>query len=345
MAISEIYVDPSIAADSGTGTVGDPFGDLQYAIIQTTFDTTNGTRVNIKAGTEEVLTAGLEVAIADTSVSVAWVPSRTAPMIFQGYTTAAGDGGMGVISSGGATQAILDNATLDYVSFIDLELHNTGLARILRLDDGCSIIRCKIHNAGNGVTMGDNAVIMGCHYYDVAVEVILLENEGYAAFNIVDTITGTRTATAAISCGNTGSVAYRNIIKVDGATDGIKMVNKNSVISNSVYSAGGTGRGIYATAANLDQMVCINNLVEGFSGTGGDGIDFSVGGIRMPVYGGNSVYDCATAYNNPAIIIESYGGNETLSASPFTDPTNNDFSPVDTGSVKEGVTPSAFFAV
>ena len=46
MAFSEVYVDPSIAADSGTGTIGDPFGDLEYAIEQSTFDTTNGTRVN-----------------------------------------------------------------------------------------------------------------------------------------------------------------------------------------------------------------------------------------------------------------------------------------------------------
>ena len=50
MAITEIYVDPAINADSGTGTIGDPFGDLEYAIKQTTFDTTNGTRVKISIG-------------------------------------------------------------------------------------------------------------------------------------------------------------------------------------------------------------------------------------------------------------------------------------------------------
>ena len=55
MALTEIYVDPSIAADSGTGTIGDPFGDLEYAIEQTTFDTTNGTRLNVKAGTDDFL--------------------------------------------------------------------------------------------------------------------------------------------------------------------------------------------------------------------------------------------------------------------------------------------------
>jgi len=32
MALTEIYVDPAIAANSGTGTSGDPYGDLQYAL-------------------------------------------------------------------------------------------------------------------------------------------------------------------------------------------------------------------------------------------------------------------------------------------------------------------------
>ncbi len=54
MALTEIYVDPAIAADSGAGTEGSPYGDLEYAIEQETFDLTNGTRVNIKAGTDEL---------------------------------------------------------------------------------------------------------------------------------------------------------------------------------------------------------------------------------------------------------------------------------------------------
>ena len=44
MAITEVYVDPSIAGDSGVGTIGDPYGDLEYAIEQETFDTKKCTR-------------------------------------------------------------------------------------------------------------------------------------------------------------------------------------------------------------------------------------------------------------------------------------------------------------
>lgn len=87
MALTEIYVDPSIAGDSGAGTIGDPYGDLEYAIEQITFDTSNGNRINIKAGTDEVLAVELGAAISGASIS----PSETAPLIFQGYTTTAGE--------------------------------------------------------------------------------------------------------------------------------------------------------------------------------------------------------------------------------------------------------------
>ena len=124
MAISEIYVDPSIAADSGTGTIGDPFCDLEYAIEQTTFYTTNGTRVNVKAGTDEVLAAVINTAMADTGTTVAWVPAIAAQMIVQGYTAAAGDGGIGGISGGGSIGIM---TTDQFVSFIDMHLHNCGI--------------------------------------------------------------------------------------------------------------------------------------------------------------------------------------------------------------------------
>jgi len=63
----------SIVSDSG------PFGDLEWAIEQTTFDLAEGTRVNIKNGTDEILAAKLETALADTGTSIAWAPAPTSP--------------------------------------------------------------------------------------------------------------------------------------------------------------------------------------------------------------------------------------------------------------------------
>jgi hypothetical protein len=56
--MADIYVDPSINANTGTGTIGDPYGDLQYAITSTT-QGTSGDQFNIKSGTAEVMAGSL----------------------------------------------------------------------------------------------------------------------------------------------------------------------------------------------------------------------------------------------------------------------------------------------
>lgn len=343
MALTEIYVDPSIAADSGAGTVGDPYGDLEYAIEQETFDTTNGTRVNIKAGTDEVLAAQLATALADTSVSVAWAPSGTAPLIFQGYTTAAGDGGKGGISGGGAVP-IISSTTLDHIKFIDLHLHNCGANYIVSLDDGCAIMRCELDNAtGNrAIDLDLDSNVIGNYIHNVG-DFGIVVTSGVVEQNILKN--GTNKFSWAIrGDGADATVIRRNIISIDGTSSGIDADNKTWIDQNSIYSAAGTGTGIdLATAGNVKSVR--NNLVEGFSGTGGVGIDAGDTGIKLEVYGGNAVYDCETEYVAPDRNFLALGDNETLTASPFTDAANDDFSPVDTGNVKEGSLPAAFHTI
>jgi hypothetical protein len=346
MAISEIYVDPSIAADSGTGAISDPFGDLEYAIVQTTFDTTNGTRVNIKAGTEEVLAATLKTSLADTSVSAAWITSTAARLVFRGYTAAAGDGGIGSISGGGSVTILTDAAGRNYTSFIDLKLHNTGAYASIAMNDYCNLIRCEIHNT-QGCYLGDYSRIMGCHIYDTGAPAARVEDYGLIAFNVIDTVTGTHTASRAIELYGAGNTVYRNIIKVDGGTAGILCNRSSYFLNNSIYSAGGTGSGFSNVGANSGGLVVMSNIVEGFSGSGGVGFNFGTSGTSLAVYSGNSAYNNDTNYVAPALFTEfdDFGDNEALAASPFTDPANMDFSPIDTGSVKEGSAPNAFLSV
>ena len=87
----------------------------------------------------------------------------------------------------------------------------------------------------------------------------------------------------------------------------------------------------------------MNNLVEGFSGVGGVGINISDTDMRVISYGANSVYDCTTESSGTPPIVKTWVADESLSASPFTDAANDDFSPVDTGSVKEGSEPGSFY--
>ena len=344
MAFTEIYVDPSINADSGAGTVGDPYGDLEYAIEQETFDTTNGTRINIKAGATETLAANLSDALADTSVSIAWAPSGAAPLVFQGYTATAGDGGIGVIS-GGATVPIYSNSSLDGIHFRDLDLGNCGAQPILTVDDDCYVVGCEVHNTtGVAINVGERGFIVGNYIYDVGNKAIVgFVDGGFVGYNYIDGVVGTEVLTDAVDVGiqvTAGYTVYRNIIKVQGAADGILSVSAGNVINgNSIYSSAGTGFGIDCkeTTTKINYAI-MNNLIEGFSGVGGVGINIQT--ENQLFIAGNSVYDCTTAISSAAGTTIFSSGNETLGASPFTAAASGDFSPVDTGSVKEGVIPA-----
>ncbi len=340
MALTEIYVDPSIAGDSGAGTVGDPYGDLEYAIEQETFDTTNGTRVNIKAGTAEVLAASLENALDDTSVSVAWAPIETAPFILQGYTTAADDGGVGVINT---ATSIINANTKDNIHLKDLSLVTTaGTSNTVVLDDFCSVIKCEISgpSTGSGISLDNDCVVSGCYVHHTAsptkfgiradsnsiIEHCYVENTGLAQ-----------------GIFSFGARVRNCIVTFTGVDDGagIYMGGAGTVEHNSVYAgAAHTGSGIHL-AANVYGISISNNLVEGFSGSGGFGIEF-LSETSLSCYGGNAVYDCETAYTagGPTeYAVDNRGDNETLTASPFTSASTGDFAPVDTGNVKEGALP------
>jgi hypothetical protein len=346
MAISEIYVDPSIAADSGTGTIGDPFGDLEYAIEQATFDTTNGTRVNIKAGTDEVVAVNnaVSVAMADTSVSAAWSMSATAQVVFQGYTSAAGDGGIGGISGGG-TNAVFFNH--NYTHLKDLHVHNCGSQIPIRLATSCSVINCEVDDStSRGIYVTAGGVVSGNYVHDIGGSAIDA-NGCLIEFNLI-TNNGTKTCTNAISIVSNCSV-LRNIISVDGVSNGITQTGALGLIEhNSIYSNGGTGDGVQWVDTNALTISISNNLIEGFSGTGGSGIAFTGAGLAVAKYGANSIFNCETVAGVPVVLSnELYGGipgNETLSASPFVNASILDFSPVDTGAVKTAF-PASFPSV
>ena len=351
MAFSEIYVDPSIAADSGTGTVGDPFGDLEYAIEQTTFDTTNGTRINVKAGTAEVLALEMGLAFKSIVTTPAWVTSFAAQIIIQGYTTAAGDGGMGSISGGGLVPILQDNQ-IDYVWFVDMVLHTIGSGGYIALvDNWCGFVNCELHGstgtgAKGGVSCDASTIFVGCYFHDIAAWGI---NTGGACYvtNCYFKDGAVNKFAIALDIRST-DVAVNNVIDFDQTGTGIGIhldgdfanVNNNSIFN----AAAGTGSGIKIASTDGPSSI-LNNIVEGFSGAGGIGFNFGEAGARIGVYGGNAAYNNTTNYVAPSGVGHQLGGsasNEALSASPFADAAAGDFSPVDTGSVKEGSLPQDF---
>ena len=337
MALTEVYIDPSIAGDSGSGTSGSPYGDFQYALTTASFDTTNGTRLNVKAGTDEILASALDWS---TNFYSGGSPTETANCVIQGYTTTAGDGGIGGISGNGSYAAISDT-TRNWVTVRDIHLHNMGAGIGCRLGSQCAMINCEINNtSGNGSWFEDGGDVRGCYIHDVGNVGVVLNGVGVSVrFNEFEN--GTNTFVAAIKFtvndSSTGIVAF-NSIKVSGTSDGIQCEDGNAIENNSIHATGAaTGQGIVNAVTGFTGSIS-NNVITGFSGTGGIGIDTASMVIGRLM--NNSFYDCATTYNTSGTI-QHESGNETTGADPFTDAANFDFTPVDTGSVIGGSYPAA----
>lgn len=344
-APTDYFVDPSIAGDSGAGSLGDPYGDLQYALNQITRDATNGDRINIKAGTAELLTTSLSLATYGT-------PSLNAPLIFQGYASAAGDGDLDAGTGIGAIDMQGNNATIIArgagISFIHTECFGTGSSAVLEIGIDQNVIECEIHESTGGGIIGNSqnrCSALGNHVHDTGGSGI--ESGSIVAWNYLKN-DGTTDFVDAIKPG-TVTIVEHNIISIDGATTGIAINNSFNIawLHNSVLSSSGTGIGIKHSSGIGLSFSLANNLVEGFSGAGGIGIQLASGTRQNPIYAGNAVYNNTTEYNDGGkadyLLVSD---NETLGASPFAKSGSDTFAnrftyfaPVDTGNVQGGAYP------
>ncbi len=347
---TQYFVDPSLGSDTGNGTVGTPWGRASGSVIQWALDTgitrdgTNGDQINVKAGTDDVLASPLSLASYGT-------PGDGEPLIFRGYTSAGNDGGVGGISGNNSVAII---AIINYVQFVDLHLHDCGSADIVPLGLGGAVLQCEVdETTGSGIVIGGARCSVernnthNCGTYGI------YDNGGSTSaakilFNYLKN--GANDFVDAIRLFGGGSVCERNIISVDGSTNGIVLSDENIVIShNSILSSSGTGKGIVAgTGTPKEAVTLINNLVEGFIGAGGVGIDDGGNGDNGHIIGNNAAFNNTTDFSlTTGEYALSLGDNEALGATPYDKSGSNTFAnrftyfaPVDTGNVRGGAYPS-----
>lgn len=340
MAISLYYVDPAIAADSGTGTIGDPYGDLQYALNTLTRNATDGDQINIKAGTAEVLAAALSLTTYGT-------PTAAAPLILRGYTSAANDGGVGEINCNGAT--MWASTGYDMIAMIDLEMHTFGNNNGVQLDDYCVMYRCEVHKGASSPTskylvrLDQYSIVMGCYVHDSGAYGIGISIGGMGCIvmgnHVVDCTSGISTNNA------TGSTIINNVIRCsETGARGIHIAGAGpiNVIGNSVYnSAAGTTEGINVGQSGGNFVgVCLNNVVQGWSGTGGLGIGSDTAGIYAYLVGWNAFFNNTANYSiTGQTIINETAYDDALASAPWVNPGSGDF---DVNGTIAGVTEDAW---
>lgn len=309
MAITDYYVDPSINANSGTGTIGDPYGDLQYALNSISRNTTDGDRINIKAGTAEVLTGTL-------SYSSYGAPNVGAGLILQGYTSAQGDGGIAEINGNGNNVSIQVG-----VSFIDLKMHSgAATGDLIKLYNAVAV-NCEIYDAFNGVEVGVYSSVVNCYVHNCDQYGIDLAGASSASNCYVRSrSTDSRGAmNAGIYLAGRPSSAEGCIVSCDSTTSGINCFQDGtSAINCSIISDGGTGYGIIFNSSAVASG-CRNSLIEGFSGAGGAGIHWvdPTPSEAKGTVAYNSIFDCTTALSGDNNVVMYKANNTVAAASPF----------------------------
>lgn len=322
MAITQAYVDPAINANSGDGSIGNPWGDLQYALNTQGRDTTNGNQFNVKAGTAEALSAPLTLATYGT-------PTLAAPLMIRGYTSAANDGGMAEINcNGGPLWAT--TTEYSYISLINLTIHSGGDNALISVKDGgagWTLRGCEIHR-GASTPSGKRLVSAGYGSGNAAISCYIHDSgasgAGIGGFTIVRGNTIKDCVTGMVLPGN--ALAAGNVVHVPAAGVGIQANGVQTTIDgNTVCStAANTGTGINASdSAGNANTICLNNIVSGFSGAGGAGIK-ATGPLRM--VGHNAFYNCATNYAIGVVRVDLTAFDVALGADPFVSAATGDFS-------------------
>ena len=301
--MASYFVDPAINANSGAGTLGSPFGDLQYALNTITRDATNGDIIYIKSGTAEILTASLSLATYGT-------PTLSVPLSFRGYTAAAEDGGQGEIN-GNATFSIC-SSTPDGLSYSNLKLGNCGSAAVLSIGRFGGVFNCDIHTStGNGIVGNSdgspvvNSIIRGVSGVGVS---------GSAVCNCLFYCEGGRNFSSA----TTSEMVTDSIFYLTGASHGINNGNGtvgNVTLRNSLLSvsASSTATGILR-GRPIRSGIIAGNIVEGFL-TGFNFQNNSESGFGLQH---NAAFNNTTNYSSnlgKSLLVNF--DNETLASSPF----------------------------
>lgn len=331
---TQYFVDPDAGTDDTVGNrgsvIGNPWNSIQFAMDNITRDATNGDQVNLKAGTADTLTTKLVLTTYGN-------PSQAAPFLLRGYTSVVDDGGIGDINGDGSS--VFNTSSKNSFHVIDMLMRNCGSSQIFRAGTDCFIQRSEFHtttSTGFALQASTRSSIIDCYVHSFSGSGVVSAN-GVISYCFVDKSV-TSSTTPAIGTSLQGCI-HHNIVKLSGSANiaiGINHANSgNFVFNNSIWSNAGSGHGIHI-ANSINGGHVYNNLIDGFSASGGKGID-TASASQIIVFA-NSVNDCATAFDLTHDNHTPYGGNETLGASPFKDATNDDLTPVDTGDVLAGFT-------
>jgi len=316
--------DPvDVVCTQASGAIALPWRTIQGALDLIVSDEVDGDQVNVKNSSAQVLVASLTLATLG-------VPIAAAPLIIRGYTAAANDRGVAEIDCNGVTMWTV--TTYDYIVLADLEIHSPGDTDCIRMDTNCILYHCEVHKGASApvnralIYVNTGSIVADCYLHDpgsgTSGGITLAGSGSIGVGNYINL--GAVTTGPGIYNSVTNAILVNNII-VCGVTSqrGIQGTGYSVVIGNTIYnSTAGTNQGILLPSSI--SSICLNNIIEGWSGVGGEGIS----GTNAGVLGYNAFYNNTTQYTlSDQVFVDLRAATDiALAVSPFVDKANGNFS-------------------
>lgn len=337
-APTEYYVRPTNGSNGAAGTShAAAWQTLQYALDNITRDSTNGDRINLCETSAE----GDDTLAANLSLTTYGTPSQAAPLIIQGYSTVAADGGIGGIDCNASYSMFTGSE--NSIHLADLNIHNKSATNLIAVNNYCTVERCVIHDCYNPFTGNAYTQVRDCHFYDYNGVLVMYGHIRGCFFDG----TQTKRPWAALRC-DAACIIERNIFLCTSNMHAIDIstATPSNITHNSILCLNGSGTGVRFSSSARDVKVLSNNLIEGFGF--GKAIDFNNNTISTIEYCNNTFYGNSTnELNKPAgeILVDS--GNETAGATLFAKSGSATafsnrfvyYAPADVGNVQNGAHP------
>lgn len=318
MALTEYYVDSSIGTNTGSGTVGDPWGNLGYAFTQGTApgSSSDGVRYNLKTnpGNPETNYGSLPTGGSDGK-----------QVVVQSYNSTAGDttdyAYINFASTGDWT-----NTTVDDINFVNLYFtadNATGTQVMYEVDNVNAHINCVFDAARP--RGGTSNSFYGTKFINlVATSGVMIGNANAHFHNCNFSGSGSiSNTTIAQGLSFVGNTSYW-----DGAiaTHFASPANSGCIINNSVaYASPSTTTTGFGLRADNFVIVRGNYVQRARHGIGWEN------NADTPMILDNAFFGCTNNIwtNAQESITLPFSTQTTLAAAGISDPANGDYTPTD----------------
>lgn len=313
---AEWYVDFSGGDDgTGDGSIGNPWKTIKFA-VETGITTPNasGDRVNVKSNATHTVATTID------PTQYASDGSASAPLIIQGFTTSANDGGIAVcsVTSG---QQFISSTTFDFLFLADLDISGTHNSNpLVTFDRDCGMDNCSVVNSGTdspAVLIDVGTAVTRCYLEST--------QNGTASGGTLESVAGGAAVSVFIKNNGTGTC-----------------VEEVDLVNSLVWSAGNLSAGSYL-GYRLNSAINSALVCTGTANASSVGVDLNTSGavgcyvenagtayIANSIdifFLGNSYFNCTTALTN-TLSFSSIAPTNAAS-SIFNDASTGDFSVVE----------------